>query len=69
MSSNNIFKNFMVHFDVRDFSLSDYFIEFFKIKLLRNFITQNIEILARNMSFFVNFLDFNNNFFFHLMLK
>ncbi len=69
MSSNNIFKNFMVHFNVRDFSLSDYFIEFFKIKLLRNFITQNIEILARNMSFFVNFLDFNNNFFFHLMLK
>ncbi len=63
MSSNNIFKNFMVHFNVRDFSLSNNFIEFFKIKLLRNFITQNIEILAQNMNVFVNFLDFNNNFF------
>ncbi len=63
MSSNNIFKNFMVHFNVRDFSLSNNFIEFFKIKLLRNFITQNIEISVPNMNFFVNFLDFNNNFF------
>ncbi len=63
MSSNNIFKNFMVHFNVRDFSLSNNFIEFFKIKLLRNFITQNIEILVPNMNFFVNFLDFDNNFF------
>jgi hypothetical protein len=40
MSSNNIFENLMVHFDVRDFSLSNNFIEFFKIKLLSNFITQ-----------------------------
>ena len=63
MSSNNIFKNLMVHFNVRDFSLSNNFIEFFKIKLLRNLILQNIEILKRNMSFFVNFLDFNDNFF------
>ena len=53
----------MVHFNVRDFSLSNNFIEFFKIKLLRNFITQNIEILVPNMNFFVNFLDFDNNFF------
>ncbi len=64
MSSNNIFKNFMVHFNVRDLSLSDNFIEFFKIKLLRHFIAQKIiKILALNISFFINFLDFNNNFF------
>jgi hypothetical protein len=44
MRSNNIFKNFMVRFNVRDFSLSNNFIEFKKIKLLRNFIIQNIEI-------------------------
>ncbi len=68
MSSNNIFKIFMVHFNVRDFSLSNNFIEYFKIKLLLNFITQNIEILVINMNFFVNFSDFNNNFF-HFMLK
>jgi len=53
----------MVLFNVRDFSLSNNFIEFLKIKLLRNFIIQNIEILAQNMIFFVNFLDFNNIFF------
>jgi hypothetical protein len=63
MSSNNILKNFMVHFNVRDFSLSNNFIEFFKIKLLRNFIIQNIEILAPNMNLFVKSLDSNNNFF------
>ncbi len=62
MSSNNIFKNFMVHFNVRDFSLSNNFIEFLKIKLVSKFIIQNIEILAPHMNFFVNFLDFNNNF-------
>ncbi len=60
MSSNDIFKNFMVHFNVRDFSLSNNFIKCLKIKLLRNFIIQNIEILAPNM----NFLDLNNILFF-----
>ncbi len=64
MSSNNIFKNLMVHFNVRDFSLSNNFIECLKIKLLRNFIIQNTEILAPNMNFFVNFLDLNNILFF-----
>ncbi len=53
---------------MQETSHSDNVIEFFKIKLLRSFITQNIEILTPNMNVIVNFLDFNNNFF-HFMLK